>query len=57
MRRSKGCGCSTFLFALVLVAIVGVFALAPEHRGWAAVTFLVALGLAIAYQAADSEGW
>jgi len=50
-------GCAKWLFWMVIAAIVAVFALLGEHRAWAAVMFVVALGLTFAYQAAEAEGW
>jgi len=50
-------GRAKWLFWMVIAAIVAVFALLGEHRAWAAVMFVVALGLTFAYQAAETEGW
>jgi uncharacterized membrane protein len=50
-------GCAKWLFWMVMAAIVTVFALLGEYRTWAAVMFIVALGLTIAYQVAETEEW
>ena len=50
-------GCAKVLFWMILAAVVGVFLLVGDHNGWAAVLFVLALGLTLAYQVAETEGW
>lgn len=51
-------GCAKVLFWLIIAAVMAVFVLLDNgHRVWAAVVFVVALGLTVAYQGAETEGW
>lgn len=50
-------GCAKVLFWLLMAALIGVFLLVAESPVWAAVLFVVALGLLLAYNLAEAQGW
>ena len=50
-------GCAKVLFWMVIAALLGVFLLVAENPVTAAILFLVALGLLVAYNLAEAQGW
>lgn len=50
-------GCAKVLFWMLIAALIGVFLLVAESPGWAVVLFVVALGLLVAYNLAEVQGW
>jgi len=50
-------GCAKVLFWMLIAALIGVFLLVAENPVQAAVLFVVALGLLVAYNLAEAQEW
>ena len=50
-------GCAKVLFWMLMAALLGVFLLLDESRTTAAILFVVALGLLVAYNVAEAQQW
>ena len=50
-------GCAKVLFWMLMAALIGVFLLVAESPTTAAILFVVALGLLVAYNVAEAQQW